>query len=495
MYMKTTKSFFLILAAIFLAFFSACENKPSGSAASNSSNNVSIDETSDATQEIDSKERYAPDFGDIDMNGYVFKIGTRDDSTHSYPMHMRDLYAEKEDGDLINDAVYRRNVAIEEKYNCKIEPMSYPHSNPSQARDIAKKSALAGDYSFDLLMANILHITDVAADGIFYDLARFPNIDLSKPYWVKGATDGISIGGKLYLGLSDLSFSTNENLYCIFFNKTLLQNYGIENPYAYIKSDNWTFDVFGEIIRNGAEDLNGDGAMTKEDRFGYISSNAMNFLWSGGGHIMKKDDSDIPYLDYVNDKTLAIFDKAYDMTNNEYTYSAKVWSDEDALRMFKDGQGVFYSSELCQVNDLRGVEFDFGIVPYPKWDSSQDRYYTYVDGHASLMAIPINLPQPEYTGILIEELSYLSWKDIIPVYYNVVLGVKMARDEESVQVLDTLIKSKVFDPGYAWSWDFWGIFLNSIQDKKRDFVSQYEKAEKAATVALNKKFEKILALD
>jgi len=32
-----------------------------------------------------------------------------------------EIYAEQEDGTLINDAVYRRNVAVEDKYNFRIK--------------------------------------------------------------------------------------------------------------------------------------------------------------------------------------------------------------------------------------------------------------------------------------------------------------------------------------------------------------------------------------
>ena len=497
--MKTRKIICMLLTMavclpILVAFWSCGE---SNSGSSNNTDPKEIqgengDDSGEAAQG-DPKEQYNPNFEAVDMGGYVFKFGTRDDATHGYPAHTRDLFAEAENGDLINDAVYKRNMAIEEKYNCKIEMDALPESDETAPNKVVEKSVKAGDKSYDLLMTHLMHGISTAANGCLYDISGFPNIDLSKPYWSEGATNGLSVNHRLYLGLSDLSFSTNENLYCMFFNKELIKNYGIENPYASVQENNWTFDKFNEIIRQGYVDLNGDGKADKEDQFGYISSSAMNFLWSGGSQIMKKDEDDMPYLEYNTPKTIDIFEKAYDITNNDFTFKAIEWFAEDPINMFANGQGVFYSSQLCRVNDLRATEFDFGIIPYPKYDSAQENYYSYVDGHASMMGIPLSLPNQEWTGMLIEELSYLSYKDILPTYYDVVLNVKMVRDEESVEMLKILFDSKTFDFGYAWgAWDFWYIFIENIQNQKRDFVSAYEKKEAAALRAIQKKIDTVL---
>jgi len=497
---KRMISVLLVISMVFLPFIAGSCGDKTNTNHKNDNQNADSGDTiaaeSTPDEMVDPKEQYDPKFDAVDMGGYVFKFGTRDDATHNYPAHTRDLFAEAETGDLINDAVYKRNIAVEEKFNCKIEMDTLPEDDETRANKVVEKSVKAGDKSYDLLLSHIMHAVDTAVKGCLYDIAKFDRIDLSKPYWSKGATDGMSVNRKLYLGLSDVSFSTNENLYCMFFNKALIQNYAIENPYALVKDNKWTFDKFNEIIKVGAVDLNGDGKMNDSDQYGYISSSAMNFLWSGGSHIMTKDEDDIPALDYNTPRTLNIFEKAFDITNNEYTYKKIEWFAPEPIKMFSNGQGIFYSSQLCRVNDLRATEFDFGIVPYPKFDSIQEKYYSYVDGHASMMCIPLNLPNPEWTGMLIEELSYLSYKNILPVYYDVVLNVKLVRDEESIDMLKILFDSKTFDFGYSWgAWDLWYIFIENIDKEKRDFVSAYEKKEASALKAINKKIDTVLGFD
>ena len=499
--MKTKRIICLLLIlsfALVFAFANSCgDAKEGGGDNTKSEGEDQTPDSDDSAAEADDRAQYDPKFEPVDMNGYEFTVSTRDDDAwyHPYPAHTRDIYAEQLTGDLINDVVYYRNMAVEEKYNCKIVMMAYPESNEAAGNQVAEKAVKAGDKSFDLLMTHMMGGFNNAVTGIFYDIAQFPNIDISKPYWNHGANEGCSIGHRLYEGLSDFSFSTNENLYCIFFNKQLAQNYGMEDPYKLVWDNKWTFDKFNQLIRQGYSDLNGNGKIDPEDQFGYVNSNSLNFLWAGGGQMTKKDENDIPYFDFISQKTIDIYDKALDITKNDFTYSSGQWHIEPSIEIFEDSRALFFSNQLCRVNQLRATEFEFGIVPYPKYDSAQERYYSYVDGHASMMAIPLNLPNLEWTGMLIEELSYLSYKDILPTYYDVVLNVKMVRDEESVEILKILFDSKVFDPAYVMGLDLWITWINNIEAGKNEIVSTYEKKENALTRALEKNVDAILALD
>jgi hypothetical protein len=412
-------------------------------------------------------------------------------------VHTRDLFAEAVTGDLINDATYKRNIYLEDKYNMKFEMDAFLEAaGEAQANQIVERSVRAGDKSYDLLMTHMMEGFNSAERGVLQDIAKFPNIDITKPYWNQGATEGCSIGGRLFVGLSELSFSTNENIYCMFFNKKMLQDYGVEDPYKLVWENNWTFDKFAQLIKNGTVDLDGDGVMGDDDQYGYISTAAVNFLWSGGGHMMKKDEFDIPVIDFINERVLTIYAKTFDIVNDVNTYNKeRDWWTGNTLNMFANSQGVFYGNQLCRVNELRNTEFDFGIVPYPKLDSAQERYYSYVDGHASMMAIPLILPNPEWTGIIIEELSFLSYRDILPVYYDVVLNVKLVRDEESVQMLEILFDSKVFDPAYVMGGEWWIIWNNNIQQQRTDFVSTYESREASVNRIIQRRIDAILALE
>jgi len=223
MQIKKLICLFLVCIIAFMPFIAgACGDKATdaGENKNQSANNdTGSGENADAPEsDAENRDRHNPNFEPVDMQGYVFQIGTRDDDApyHPYPVHTRDLYAETETGDLINDATFKRNRIIEEKYNVTIEMIAFRETaGEGQANAVVERNVRAGDKSYDLLMTHMMMGFDSATKGVFHDIAQFPNIDLTKPYWNKGANDGCSVGNRLYVGLSDLSFSTNENLYCM----------------------------------------------------------------------------------------------------------------------------------------------------------------------------------------------------------------------------------------------------------------------------------------
>jgi len=91
-------------------------------------------------------------------------------------------------------------------------------------------------------------------------------------------------------------------------------------------------------------------------------------------------------------------------------------------------------------------------------------------------------------------MSYLAYRDILPTYYDVVLNVKLVRDEESVAMLKILFDSKVFDPAYIMGLSLWIDWINNIIKKNTDIVSMYDKEEASLTRTMQKTIDSILAV-
>ncbi|MBQ3956131.1 MAG: hypothetical protein II680_09575 [Clostridia bacterium] len=54
------------------------------------------------------------------------------------------------------------------------------------------------------------------------------------------------------------------------------------------------------------------------------------------------------------------------------------------------------------------METDFGIIPAPKLDEEQDRYYNVSAGSYFGMNIPVSAADPEYVSIVLEGLNSMS---------------------------------------------------------------------------------------
>ena len=95
-------------------------------------------------------------------------------------------------------------------------------------------------------------------------------IDLTKAYWDKNAIDSLTIQGLTFFTTGEITVSDNNAAYCIMFNKGLAAEYKIENPYDLVNSGNWTIEKFGELVKKVSVDLNSDGEMGYEDRYGLL---------------------------------------------------------------------------------------------------------------------------------------------------------------------------------------------------------------------------------
>ena len=434
-------------------------------------------ETDNNKPDSDMYELIKPDIEDIDFGNYVFTILTTNDDLHNYPLHTRDIYAEEETGDPMNDATYRRNREVEAKFNINIKMAAEPE--PEGPLTALKKAVNAGEDVYDLFLAYEMGGSGPAAsNGYLLNWKNIPYVDLTKPYWSSEVAEQLSVGNKMFLALSDLSVSSNEYLYAVFFNKKVQQDQSVENLYEVVKSGNWTLDKVSEVSKNIAADLNGDGIMGEEDRWGIIMNyGAQGLFYSCANMVMEKDENNIPYINYVTDRSVNTFEKSFDICRSDYTIYEANWTLEDKyFKIFSENRALLMFKYLTAPQILRGMETDFGILPYPKLDKTQNKYYSFMDGHTLLMGIPIMAQNTERTGAIIEEMSYLSYKYLVPAYYDVLLKTKYSRDDESAEMLDIIYSGRIFDFGYVYdNWIISYTFQYQIDAKKREFASVIEK--------------------
>ncbi|MCL2518941.1 MAG: hypothetical protein FWF15_10305, partial [Oscillospiraceae bacterium] len=231
----------LLIIMLLSLIFSACANND----AEPDNGKPYLAETDDAVigETTTEENRILPNLSaDTNFNGYTFNVLIRDTGDEWTP---RDVFAEKENGDLINDAVYRRNRVIEEKYNFKIEQkVVFEYiGNP------ITKAVASGDNEFDIAYPFLCDVPDLAQKGYFVDLLRVPNLDLTRLWWDAKATAALSVGGKLYFTAGDLMLMNFDACPGILFNKTLLDDNNLQNPYDLVDKNEWTINKLYEMSR------------------------------------------------------------------------------------------------------------------------------------------------------------------------------------------------------------------------------------------------------
>lgn len=100
-----------------------------------------------------------------------------------------------------------------------------------------------------------------------------------------------------------------------------------------------------------------------------------------------------------------------------------------------------------------------------------------------------------------ELLAFESGETVIPAYYDVLLAGKLARDTDTVAMLDILFDTIAYEPGVflsSMSGAISGLLYTAsdvILMKKSDFASTYAKESPGAETALEKFYKDLEKLE
>lgn len=403
-----------------------------------------------------------------------------------------EIYAAELNGELINDAVFQRNATIEDRLDIKIAETKLPDCHVT-----AKESITAGDDQFDVIMPYLHNAMSMAVEGSMLDLKQIPYLDLEKPWWDQRANENLQIYDRLFITTGDISILDNECTMIMFFNKELINQFDMESPYDLVLEGKWTMDVLTDMSLQVTLDKDGDGKLTNDDLWGIsIADNApISFFFSAGERIVKEDENGELQFMLGNPRAYDVFDKiaklCYDSQVLSRHTSTKADFDNVCLA-FKAGNIMFVTFALVDINGLRDSEYEFGILPYPKYDEAQEEYNNLISTSiVSATSIPNTCSNPELTGVTLEAMAYYSVDTLTKAYYDNALKSRYVRDEESGKMLDIIFETRVYDLGFIFNWGNTGNFVTTLfTNKQTEYASSWEKTQKAAQKNMEKSIEK-----
>jgi len=500
----------LLILVIFTITIISCGDKNDNSGNDKKDNNAqNLGDEQEEVIESTTEGRIAPDVPVVDYGGHVYNIMTIG-IPGSEQWENIDLSAEADSGEVISDAVYRRNSTIEGKYNITIKETHLMYDNFFKAM---QKEIKAGTGDYDLFSPRIIDSSKYMQEGYFVNLQTAPYIDLTKPWYNQNGIEEMTINNKLFIVISDILLSSNDATSITIFNKKLLQANGFDLPYALVKEDKWTVDKLYEMAKAISKDLNGDGLMTPaDDQWGYlIWTDAMvSYLHSGGQRLVSKDKDGVPVVTFNTSKTYQVMEKAFKLLYDEsitgnvqkpafINAGDEAWSQRESVfeSIFTSDRAAFSWVRLYMIPRLRTMDTDFGIVPVPKYDESIKGYPSTVNvHHACALGIPVTVEDLERTAIIMEALAAESRYTVQPAYYEISLKTKHSRDDESAEMLDLILKNRVIDIGDIYNFgglggDFYGLSLTN----DTNLVSFYDKHENIVLKDIQKVIDNYAKLD
>ncbi len=448
-----------------------------------------------AEEAVPEETEIMPDLPEITFGGADYVILTR----NCCPSHTNGVYVEELSGDVVNDAVYDRNAALEEQFDIHIaEPVL---GNDGEATILAA-SVQAGDDAYDACVYHYRWLGTAAANGYLLDTTLANYIGYEKPWWYQNVNDAYSVGGHYYVlvGMYDLD-NYYDNI-CTYFNTNMMTDlYPDEDIYSIVKEGRWTVDTLETLAAGATIDTDGDGKFNHaKDMFGYGQDNGFSFVYQFAWDqpVTERDENDFPLTCINTEKQVQIVERLYHLLFE----SAPVIKNEDGgarMTAFREGRCLFMIASLSTSIQLRDMEQDFGILPIAKFDEAQDKYYTHSTAHTSAVGIPINKSQEgmEKSAIILEAMAAGGFKTVRPAVYDVALKSKYARDDETYEMIDLVIEGKTAD--FAEIFDNWGLTYTLdilvARSESKDWASHFKQKEKLQDKLIEEAVELFMKLD
>ena len=242
-----------------------------------------------------------------------------------------------------------------------------------------------------------------------------------------------------------------------------------------------------DMAKDMPRDLNGDGVMDDADSYRLLTASHTihGNVVSSGHFVIIKDENDMPVLNITHPMIHASYEKWLEINTdraNAWIANDPKWNGKYSdiwmyqLEVLSEGRGLWLYAGMDRVTTLRTFDFNFGILPNPKFNESQTNYYNHVHAWCTTaVSIPVTA-EPERTGMVLEALTAESYYTLRPAYYEVSLKTKFMRDDESGEMLDLIFDTRCYDLGHVYNWGgVFDMFTSLPFSKSPEFVSAYEK--------------------
>ena len=429
----------------------------------------------------------------------TLNFGNRDITFFIWSDHtMTEFYADDVTGNTISDEIHERNALVEELLGVRLNYISEP-GNTDHMSDFIKKAETdlsSGACEYDIIAGYSRTAPAMALSGNLAELTSMDYLNFDKPWWPSTLIDECTVNNKLYFCSGDISTNLLWMMVATFFNKDLINQYGLENPYDLVKNNQWTLDKMLEMCAGRYSDTDGAGTKDRGDTFGYVlyNINADAFINAAGFTALKKDNTGhiIISPDMTDQRLYSLIDKVGEFINGPdvfYENSTKVrdiFFEERSL--FTTDRCFIVAGKDNGASDAK-IEFEYGIIPNPKYSTDQQNFCTNVGHPYTMYAISVGVKgdNVDACAATIEMLAYQSYKMVTPAVFESAMKVKYASDDTASVMYDILRSTVVFDLGRLYSnqiGDVYATIRAQMFNNSKTFASQYKVTEKLMSAGI-----------
>ena len=418
-----------------------------------------------------------------------------------------ELKSDELGGGIIADAVYERNLAVEERLGVLLNFQS--KGNDTEMAATIANLVQSNDDTIDIFVIGTYTCMTPTLAGHYLNLHTVDNLDLSKNYWNQAYNEMMTFtdADLQFVATSPTAISIFRMGYLTIFNRDLFKDYQLPDLYEAVENGEWTLEYQYNLIKDVYVDANGDSKKNVGDFFGFVVGAVTDmdvYAVSSNIHLaIRNEDGDLYYNGDAFERLVDMSEKVSALTSADGTYLADSFSEgfQVPIQQFAEKKALMATTMFDDIEtEFESLaDMNYGIAPLPKLNKEQKEYGTYIQDQVSSFGISAAVGEEDRQAILgavMEAMSYYSYNTVRPAYYESVLSLRFMQDPQSKAILDTMFESISFDYVYATS-------LGGIRDSMRPILSspnpaiasqakQWQRQVETALRTQQKSFDRLL---
>jgi hypothetical protein len=203
-----------------------------------------------------------------------------------------ELVSEKLGLGVVSDAVYERNIAVQEWLKVGFE--LYPEIDAMAVVNSQTLDIQSGQGDYDIIANGTYKSVQPAMEGKYVNLTPLENIDTSKHYWTQGYNDMVTFTDEnmQFLASGPIAISMFRFMYLTLYNKTLFTDNQIPDLYETVKQGKWTLDYQYSIVKDHYVDKDGNSKPSDGDFYGFVTGDTISvdpYMVASDIHMIVKD--------------------------------------------------------------------------------------------------------------------------------------------------------------------------------------------------------------
>jgi len=495
---NTIRSIAMLLSLlILLGSFVSCANTSGGEdTVPDTTAAVTVEETATASEVTTAEETlFAPD--DLDEK-YNFNETI---TIYLWSDHrMTEFYAD-ETGDLIEDAIFKRNIAVSERLGIEFEFVEEKGDNTAYKTWIQKaENDWQSDNAYDIYSGYSRAIPLLTLSNMTANLLAYEAFNVEKPWWPEALTSECTINDKLYFCTGDIATSVLWYMNALMYNKDLYSAHisTDKNPMDLVQNNEWTLDTFFGFVK----DIHVDDGNGKKDDLDFLGATIYSydidsFQISAGITSLEKSETDgIKMSEAWNSQRCA---DVCELVGN-YLNSPGVYAATGKTRTVFDNQrSIFHLDRLFLISGADNlttekIEFSYGVVPVPKFDTAQESFKTDLGDPFSLYAVNSQAKNIEAAVTTLEAMGSENYRSVTPAVFEVAMKIRYTDDPQVSEMFDILRAGLSFDLGVLYGYEFGGLTYNLFKDtalsaNPSGFLSSLKKSQRIIDSSIKKIIE------